>query len=209
MVRPPLTRRQKDILEFFEAFEKRRGISPTLEEIAQHLGVNKVTVFGHVAELERKGIMTKRARRSSRSLAIVPPAPPEGAELRSRAPSIRILGTVAAGAPIAAIEDAEEVALDGLLGGGKEVYALRVRGDSMIEDSIRDGDIVVLERRSDARDGETVVAVLEGEEATLKRYYDEGDHVRLQPANEALRPRRVPKSQVEVRGVLVAELRTY
>lgn len=206
MVRPPLTRRQKDILEFFEAFEKRRGISPTLEEIAQHLGVNKVTVFGHVAELERKGIMTRRAKRSSRSLAIVPPE----TETSSRGPALRILGTVAAGAPIATIEEAEEVALDGLLGGGgKEIYALRVRGDSMIEDSIKDGDIVVLERRTDPRDGETVVAVLEGEEATLKRYYDEGELVRLQPANEALQPRRVPKSEVEVRGVLVAVLRTY
>lgn len=206
MTTPPLTRRQKDILDFFREYQERHGLAPTLEEIAQHLGVNKVTVFGHVAELEKKGVIKKRAKRASRSLAIVgkktAPAP-------TRTPGVRILGTIAAGKPIATIETEEELELDHMLGRGRDLYALRVKGNSMIEDSIRDGDVVVVERRTHAHNGETVVAVLEGEEATLKRYYDEGELVRLQPANAELKPVRVKKSEIEIRGVLVAVVRTF
>lgn len=206
MSTPPLTRRQKDILDFFRAYQERHGLAPTLEEIAQHLGVNKVTVFGHVAELEKKGVIKKRAKRASRSLAIVGK---KAAAAPARVAGVRILGTIAAGKPIATIEEGEELELDAMLGRGRDLYALRVKGNSMIEDSIRDGDVVVVERRTNAHNGETVVAVLEGEEATLKRYYDEGEHVRLQPANAELKPVRVKKGAIEIRGVLVAVVRTF
>ena len=199
---PPLTRRQRDILEFLRAYTAEHDISPTLEEIARAFGVNKVTIFGHIGELERKGVIERAARGVSRGLRIVEadtPMRPAGA------PTVPILGLIAAGQPIEAVEAPEELDLSTLIPDGGEVYALRVRGDSMIEDAICDGDLVLVERRQEARDGETVVAVLPGEEATLKRFYLEEDGVRLQPANSTMEPIRVPT--VEIRGVVVSVIR--
>ncbi len=198
---PPLTRRQRDILSFFEEYTTAQGISPTLEEIARHFGLNKVTIFGHVAELERKGCLRRAAPGVSRGLQIVR----EGA-----APigELQVLGTIAAGAPIDALETPEVLAFEELVPPGSDVYILRVRGTSMIEDSICDGDLVLVERRSDPAPGETVVAVLPGEAATLKRYYPEPNgRVRLQPANATLQPLVV--DEVEVRGVVIGVIRRY
>jgi repressor LexA len=193
---PPLTRRQRDILGFFEQYTAAQGISPTLEEVARHFGLNKVTIFGHVAELERKGCLRRSAPGVSRGLQIV------------RDGGVPILGTIAAGAPIDVLETPEVLAFDQLVPPGRDVYVLRVRGNSMIEDSIRDGDLVLVERRSDAAQGDTVVAVLPGETATLKRYYREEDgRVRLQPANSDLRPMIV--DAVEIRGVVIGVIRRY
>lgn len=194
---PPLTRRQRDILSFFVAYRDANSISPTLEEIAQHFGLNKVTVFGHVSELEKKGVLVRAAKGISRGLQLVEQPKP--------APRLRVLGTIAAGAPIDAVEDAEELDLAELVPPHSDVYVLRVRGDSMIDDAIRDGDLVLVERRTTARNGETVVAILPGEEATLKRLYHENGRVRLQPANSALQPLVVDR--VEVRGVVVGVVR--
>jgi repressor LexA len=151
----PLTRRQREILDFFRAYSARTGISPTLEEIAESFGVNKVTIFGHVAELERKGVLKRTARGVSRALQLIEdPADSVDSGASSPSPSrMPIVGTIAAGAPLAAIEDAEQIDLNDLVPRGSEVYALRVKGDSMIEDAIRDGDIVLVERRSSARNG--------------------------------------------------------
>jgi len=193
-----LTRRQRDILDFFESYAREHSISPTLEEIASALGVNKVTIFGHVAELERKGFLVRSARGVSRGLQLTG----LGTRIDGK---LKILGRIAAGSPIEAIEDPEDLDLHDLLPPGKECYALQVRGESMIEDGIRDGDLVLVERRSDARNGETVVAVLPDEGSTLKRFYREGRRVRLQPANAALSPLIV--DQVEVRGVVVGVIR--
>jgi repressor LexA len=199
--RPPLTRRQRDILRFFEEYSAAQGISPTLEEIARHFGLNKVTIFGHVAELERKGCMRRSAPGVSRGLQIV-------RESRTRPTEVPILGTIAAGTPIDALETPEVLAFEELVPPGSDVYVLRVRGNSMIEDSIRDGDLVLVERRSDPAQGETVVAVLPGETATLKRFYREADgRVRLQAANESLEPLLV--DQVEIRGVVIGVIRRY
>jgi len=201
---PPLTRRQRDILRFFEEYTTAQGISPTLEEIARHFGLNKVTIFGHVAELERKGCLRRSAPGVSRGLQIVR----EDAHEERTAPGLPILGTIAAGAPIDALETPEVLAFEELVPPGSDVYVLRVRGDSMIEDSIRDGDLVLVERRSDPSQGETVVAVLPGETATLKRFYREPDgRIRLQPANATLQPLVV--DEVEIRGVVIGVIRRY
>ena len=238
MARPPLTRRQRDILTFLEGYTEREGISPTLEEIAQHFGLSKVTIFGHVAELERKGVLRRAAPGISRGLQIVPeeeadlPAASTGSTTRGSGGAggsgpralasggvdpgdpgdvrggLWIHGTIAAGAPIETLERPEVLPFEELAPPGKDVYVLRVEGDSMIEDSIRDGDLVVVERRTDALDGQTVVAVLPGEEATLKRFYRESDgRFRLQPANAALQPRIVP--ELEIRGVVIGVIRRY
>ncbi len=204
--RPPLTRRQRDILAFFRAYADREGISPTLEEIARHFELSKVTIFGHVAELERKGVLRRTARGISRGLQIV--SSEDGSSEATRADGLPILGTIAAGAPIEVLEAPEVLPFEELAPPGKDVFVLRVAGDSMIEDSIRDGDLVVVERRSDPLNGQTVVAVLPGEETTLKRFYREADgRVRLQPANAALEPRIV--SEVEIRGVVIGVIRRY
>jgi len=213
----PLTRRQRDILRFFEEYSAREGISPTLEEVARHFDLNKVTIFGHVAELERKGCLRRAAPGISRGLQIVresaapasAPARAPAAKGPSSSPTtLPILGTIAAGAPIDALEVPEVLAFEELVPPGSDVYVLRVRGNSMIEDSIRDGDMVLVERRSDPLPGETVVAVLPGETATLKRYYPERDgRIRLQPANAELSPLWV--DEVEIRGVVIGVIRRY
>lgn len=199
----PLTRRQRDILEFLKDYVDRQGISPTLEEIAEHFGVNKVTVFGHVAEMERKGVLKRRARGVSRGLEIVDQESDEPAG----APALPVLGKIAAGAPIETIEEPEQLDLGALIPEGRDVYALEVAGTSMIEDAIADGDIVLIERRETARNGETVVAVLPDGEATLKRFYREKGRIRLQPANSTMEP--IYTDEVEIRGVVCGVVRRY
>lgn len=206
MTHVPLTRRQRDILEFLRQYTEREGLSPTLEEIAQHFGVNKVTVFGHVSELERKGVIERAAPGISRGLRLVEEEPSEERQNNSAA-TVAILGNIAAGAPIEAIEAPEQLDLNSMIPEGKDVYALRVNGNSMIEDSICDGDLVLIERRNTARNGETVVAILEGDEATLKRYYKEADRIRLQPANAAMEP--IYVDDIQIRGVLIGVVRQF
>lgn len=199
----PITRRQRDILDYFEQYTREHGISPTLEEIANSLGVNKVTIFGHVAELERKGVLVRAGKKGvSRGLQITTPSS------ESVAPSsLQVLGTIAAGAPVEALEEPESLDLLDLMPPGAECYALRVRGDSMIDDGIHEGDLVLVERRQQAHNGEIVVAVLPDETATLKRYYREATRIRLQPANANLQPRYV--EAVEIRGIVVGVIRRY
>jgi len=220
---PPLTRRQRQILDFYRDYSAAHRISPTLEEVAQHFGVNKVTIFGHVAELERKGILSRAARGISRGLTIVasapgrePYEPGEGESAPAwrgaggspaSASAVKVLGRIAAGRPIETLEEPEELELADLLPRDRDVYALRVRGDSMIDDGIRDGDLVLVERRTEAHDGETVVAILPGEEATLKRLYREAGGWRLEPANANLQP--IHASEIEVRGVVIGVVRRY
>lgn len=196
---PPLTRRQKDILEFFVSYRDEHGISPTLEEIARNFGLNKVTVFGHVSELEKKGVLTRAAKGVSRGLQLV--------DFEDGGSRLPIRGTIAAGLPIEAVESDETFEFSDLLPPHGDVYVLRVRGDSMIDDAICDGDLVLVERRDSARNGETVVAVLPDEEATLKRFYRENGHVRLQPANAGMQP--ILTKQVEIRGVVIGVVRRF
>ena len=203
MAAPPLTRRQRDIVDFFRAYTAEHGLSPTLDEIAHAFGVHKVTVFGHVAELERKGVLERSAPGVSRGLRLVGDAEAH--------PALRVplLGRIAAGSPIEAIEVPEELDLQDLVPAGRDVYALRVSGDSMIEDAIRDGDIVLVERRTHASDGETVVAVVDGD-VTLKRFYREPGGIRLQPANSSLSPLHLEAdADLAIRGIVVGVVRQY
>ena len=198
-----LTRRQREIYDFVTGFVEEKGYSPSLEEIGAAFGLSSVaTVHKHVAHLVEKGLLRKGWNRS-RSLE---PVHPEG----SPAVTLRLAGVVAAGAPIEAIEQQESISVPAeLVRGRGESFVLRVRGDSMIEEQIRDGDYVVVESRPEARDGETVVALLRGEEATLKKLYRRGSRVRLVPANAALAPIEVPAREVQIRGVVCGLLRRY
>ncbi|MEZ4289961.1 MAG: transcriptional repressor LexA [Myxococcota bacterium] len=210
-----LTRRQRQIYDFISGFVAERGYSPSLEEIAAAFELSSVaTVHKHVKHLVDKGYLRKAWNRS-RSVEPVPPvaeeAPvPSGGEVFH----LPILGAVAAGQPIEAIEPeagaAETVPVPAeMVGRGRDHYVLRVRGDSMIEDQICDGDLVVIEGKREARNGETVVALVDGAEATLKRFYRSGSQIRLVPANERLQPMEFHASQVEVRGVVRGLIRQF
>jgi repressor LexA len=199
-----LTEKQARVLRFFRDYRIENGISPTLEEAAQALGVSKITIHEHLRHLESKGAI-QRDRAKARSVAIL--YDPDGGPLRPEMtiPELPLLGTIAAGRPIEAVEDAELLPLTDLVPTGEQYYVLRVTGKSMIEDHIDDGDYVVIERQSTARNGDVVVAIVEDEEATLKRYYKEGSRIRLQPANSALSP--IYPTRLEIRGVLRGVIR--
>jgi repressor LexA len=209
-----LTPKQLEIAKFIVDYRDRKGLAPTLEEIAQELGVSKITVYEHVAQLEKKGALTKQ-KYQSRSLVVHPEL---RAELKERAAGgagraeeryvLPLLGRIAAGQPIEAIEQpGEEIDLADMVRRDRASYVLRVKGNSMVDDGIRSGDYVIVENRNWASNGEMVVAVLEGNEATLKRYYKEGDRIRLQPANAELAP--IYVDRCEIRGVVVGVLRKY
>ena len=199
-----LTRRQREIYDYIVEFVKENGYSPSLEEIGSHFDLASVaTVHKHIQHLVSKGFLRKAWNRS-RSLEPVD-------ETASDAPEVPLLGTVAAGSPIEAIEHSDEnirVPVQ-MMGRPSETYALRVRGDSMIEDQICDGDVVIIERRDEARNGETVVALVGGQDATLKRFYRKGAQVRLVPANASMDPIEGPASEVNIRGVVRGLLRTF
>ena len=201
-----LTRRQRDVLEVIRTFIARHGYSPSLEEIGRALGLSSVaTVHKHVSHLVDKGLV-RRAWNQNRSIDLI--EEPRDAEAATELP---LLGTIAAGSPLEAVrsEQAVSVPADMVPGGGRPAYVLRVRGDSMIDEQIRDGDLVVIEERPQARDGETVVALVDGHEATLKKLFREGATVRLQPANATLGPLILAADRVQVQGVVVGVIRKY
>ena len=195
-----LTKRQREIYDFIRNFVAVNGYSPSLEEIGAEFNLSSVaTVHKHVQHLVEKRLLRKAWNRSR---SVEPPS--------SGLVSLPLLGMVAAGEPIEAIEVAETIDVPRELAPKHaQSYVLRVRGDSMIGEQIRDGDFVVVESRSVARDGETVVALLRGEEATLKKFFRRGRSVRLQPANGGMKPIDVPARDVQIRGVVRGLLRRY
>lgn len=200
-----LTRRQREIYDFVKGFVRERGYSPSLEEIGASFGLRSVaTVHKHVQHLVEKGLLQKAWNRSRSVEPVAEDTVAEGA-----GSYLPLLGVVAAGRPIEAIEGDDQVEVPPEMAGPGERFVLRVRGDSMVEDMIADGDLVVVERRSEARNGETVVALVGGSEATLKRFYRKGATVRLVPANSSMAPLEFPAADVEVRGVLRGLLRSY
>jgi repressor LexA len=199
----PLTKRQREILDYVESFLENYGYSPSFEEIAKFFGYSSLaTVHEHLSNLERKGYLRKNYNKS-RSLELVPS---EG----TLAVDLPLLGSVAAGLPIEAIEEQETIAVphDMLRPGSN--YVLRVRGDSMIEEQIRDGDFIVVNARQTADNGEMVVALVHEDSATVKKYYRERDgRIRLQPANATMAPMYFPESEVRIQGIVVAVIRKY
>ncbi len=201
-----LTEKQIRVLRYFRDFRHENGISPTLEEAATALGVSKITIYEHLNHLARKGAIA-RDKAKARSVAILYD-PDSGRPFGEPAiPTIQILGTIAAGRPIEAVEDREQLALTDLIPSGDDHYLLRVTGKSMIEDHIDDGDLVVIRRQNTARNGDIVVAIVDDEEATLKRFYRENGRVRLQPANSALSP--TYPERLEIRGVVQGVVRRF
>ena len=201
----PLTKRQKEILDHIEVFIDERGYAPSFEEIADAFGYSSLaTVHEHLSNLERKGYIRK-AYNESRSIELVGRASSAGAM------ELPLLGAVAAGLPIEAIEQAETLAVPpGMVRAGSESFVLRVEGESMIDEQIRDGDFIVVNSKQTATDGQTVVALVGGDSATVKKLYRERDgRIRLQPANPAMEPIIADPDSVQIQGVVVGVIRQY
>ena len=196
-----VTPRQLEILRFIRDFRRRQGYSPTMQEIGDSLGLTKVTVFEHAGALEKKRLLTRGPKHSARSLQVSDDFrfPDEAS------PKLPLMGRIAAGVPLEAIENAQTLDLEAMFSGPGDVFALQVRGDSMIDDHIRNGDYVICQRTRQARDGQTVVAVLPDGEATLKRVYHERGRVRLQPANPNFNPLYV--NDVDIQAVVIGVVR--
>ena len=199
-----LTKRQREILDFLNGYGEANGFAPSFEEIAVHFNYNSLaTVHEHLSNLERKGYI-KRAYNESRAIEILP------SDVFPRAVDLPLLGSVAAGAPIEEMTTNETVSVPESFVGRGSHYVLRVKGNSMIDEQIRDGDYVVVKERSAADNGEMVIALVDGQAATVKRFFKERDgRVRLQPANEQLSPRFYKDADLAIKGVVVGVLRRY
>ena len=199
----PLTKRQREILDYLNDFIQQHGYAPSLEEIGRRFGLSSLaTVHKHLTNLQEKGFI-KRAWNRSRSVELV------SSRLGGRAVELPLLGYVAAGIPIEAIVGSETIAVPEDLVGKRDTYVLRVKGDSMIDEQIRDGDYVIVEDRRTAENGEMVIALLNGSDVTLKKFYREHGQIRLQPANPAMQAILVPADQVQIQGVVIGVMRRY
>ena len=202
----PRTQRQREILEYITRFIERHGYEPSYAQIARHFGVSsKATIAKHIEALERRGLISRHRTDGAFGLTVRP----EEVDLDSTC-EVPLLGRIAAGAPLDVSEDRETITVPRFLLGRVRpgrVYALRVTGDSMIDEHICDGDIALIENRVEARDGEIVVALVDGQRATLKRLFRFGREVELRPANSQLEPIRLPAYQVQVQGIFRGLLR--
>lgn len=198
-----LTKRQKELVDHLDAYITKHGYAPTLEEIGRHFGLTSLaTIHKHLSNLESKGLIRRRWNRS-RALELVPQ------QRRAAAVELPLLGRVAAGAPIEALEQPDTISVPQELVGRGETFVLRVKGDSMVDEGILDGDYVVVQSRPHADNGDTVVALVRGE-ATVKRFYREkAGMVRLQPASANVKPILARAVDVEIRGVVAAVMRKY
>jgi repressor LexA len=204
-----ITKRQRQIYDFLANFVATKGYSPSFEEIGSGMGLRSLaTVHKHITNLERKGLL-KRDYNRSRSIDLLPVK----GIARARAKPAEMLrlplvGRIAAGRPVETYENPETIALEDITR-SKEVFVLEVRGDSMQDEHIVDGDYVMVEKAKNARDGEIVVALVDGSETTLKRFYREGPKVRLQPANATMAPIMVAANAVQIQGRVIGVLRKY
>ncbi|MDH3627101.1 MAG: transcriptional repressor LexA [Acidobacteriota bacterium] len=199
-----LTRRQREVLDVIHQFISEQGYSPSLQEIGEQLGLSSVaTVHKHVSHLVQKGLV-RRGWNQNRSIELVDGVDDSGVR------QLPLLGSIAAGLPLEAVQTAETISVPTeMVRDPQHSYVLRVQGDSMIDEQIRDGDFVVIEQRQTARRGDTVVALVDGRDATLKQFYDEGETIRLQPAHPSMDPIRVPADRVAIQGVVIGVLRHY
>ena len=201
----PLTKRQREILTFLQSYAEDHGYAPSFEEIAEEFNYNSLaTVYEHLSNLERKGYI-KRSYNESRAIEILP------SQVYPKAVELPVLGTVAAGVPIEAVAQGESICVpDAFLRKSGNHYVLRVRGQSMIDAQINDGDMVVVNERQSADNGEMVIAMMHGNSATVKKFYRERDgRIRLQPANETMEPLYVHENDISIQGVVVGVLRRY
>jgi repressor LexA len=201
----PLTKRQREILNYLATYTEQNGYAPSFEEIAETFDYSSLaTVHEHLSNLERKGYI-KRSYNESRAIEILP------TEATPRALELPILGSVAAGMPIEATEQGDTMCVpETFIRRGGNHYVLRVRGNSMIDEQIRDGDLVVVNERRSADNGETVIALMNGSSATVKKFYRERDgRIRLQPANDTMPPLYVHENDVTIQGVVVGVMRRY
>jgi repressor LexA len=198
-----LTKRQKELVDYLDTHITKHGYAPTLEEIGRHFGLTSLaTIHKHLTNLERKGLIRRKWNRS-RALEVVPRV------RKTVAVELPLLGRVAAGAPIEALENPDSITVPEDLVGRGETFVLRVQGTSMVKEGILDGDYIVVESRTQADNGDTVVALVRGD-ATVKRFYREkAGMIRLQPANDNMQPIMVRAADVEIRGIVVAVLRKY
>ncbi|HEU4629400.1 MAG TPA: transcriptional repressor LexA [Gemmatimonadaceae bacterium] len=201
----PLTKRQREILNFLSSYVDENGYAPSFEEIAAKFDYSSLaTVHEHLSNLERKGYI-RRSYNESRAIEIL------ANERQARAVEVPLLGSVAAGMPIEEIATGESLTVpDSFVRRAGNHYALRVRGNSMIDEQIRDGDFVVVQERRSADNGEMVIALTQGNAATVKKFYRERDgRIRLQPANETMAPIYVHENDITIQGVVVGVLRRY
>jgi repressor LexA len=204
-----ITKRQRQIYDFISDFVQKNGYSPSFEEIREGMGLNSLaTVHKHISNLETKGLLTRDYNRS-RSIDLLPP---KGRLKQAMSVNttmvLPLMGRIAAGQPIEAIERNETISLADFVQ-SKEVFVLEVRGESMQDEHILDGDYVLVEKVKTAHNGDIVVALVDDNDATLKRFYREGDNIRLQPSNVNMTPIIVPAAAVQVQGRVIGVLRKY
>ena len=204
-----LTKRQKEVLDYLVGFQNKNGYSPSYLEIAGAMKLSSLaTVHKHLSTLERKGFV-RRGYNQSRSIEITQlPKPIRDQVIERHSTSLPLMGRIAAGRPLEAIEERESISMADF-SRGPNTFVLKVRGDSMRDEHIVDGDYVLVEHTSTARQGEIIVALVRGSETTLKRYYIEGATVRLQPSNAEMEPIYIPLSQIAIQGRVLGVLRRY
>ena len=204
-----ITRRQRQVYDFISEFVQKHNYSPSYDEIREGLGLNSLaTVHKHITNLEKKALLTRDYNRS-RSIDLLPP---KGRLKQAMSVNttmvLPLLGRIAAGQPIEAIENPETISLGDFVR-SREVFVLEVRGDSMQDEHILSGDYVLVEKTKTAHNGDIVVALVEGSDATLKRFYREGDNIRLQPSNVNMQPIIKPAAIVDIQGRVIGVLRKY
>jgi repressor LexA len=204
-----ITRRQRQVYDFISDFVQRHNYSPSYDEIREGLGLNSLaTVHKHITNLEKKGLLT-RAYNRSRSIDLLPP---KGRLKQAMSVNttmvLPLMGRIAAGQPIEAVENPETISLGDFVR-SRDVFVLEVRGDSMQDEHILSGDYVLVEKTKTAHNGDIVVALVEENDATLKRFYHEGDNIRLQPSNAAMQPIIKPAAAVQIQGRVIGVLRKY
>ena len=201
-----LTERQRDILEFIRDFKRKKGIAPTHREICDAFGYSSYgTVYKHLKLLEKKGLI-RRDSNQKRGVELV--EQPEPASSNDLVRELPLFGNIAAGLPLEVMPSDDMIAVPTQLTSKDDNYVLKVRGDSMIEDGILEGDFVIIAPRSEARNGDMVVAMVSGE-VTLKRFYREGRWIRLQPANSAMKPILADASDVVIQGIVIGLMRRF
>jgi repressor LexA len=208
----PLTPRQVQLLSTIAGFATRRGYSPTIGELADRLGISRTTAFGHIEQLRRKGLVSGLAgkarsltpsSKARRLLKQIADERPDGSE--ESAGGIPLAGRVAAGLPVEAIENKEYLSIQSCFGNRDDIFALEVRGDSMVGENIREGDYVICRRAAAATDGQLVVAIVDDENTTLKRFYKEKTYARLVAANDNYEP--IYSNNCQIQGVVIGLVR--